>query len=181
MSSFGNSNIPSGASTDFASGALPNVGSNIGNFSTGMGSIDPNAGLNSLGGPLMGPNAGTIPNGFATAGNASSNYATPQGQGTGGGSGLSPGSLNGNVSFAMPADSMGQLNAQSLQNGLAAGAKLANSPSSGTKTLPTGSGRVSMKGVNFNAPVADFAGSNSGSQAGNSLLQLLQKYRPGAQ
>ena len=128
----------------------------------------------------MGANAGTIPNGFATGGGASSNFATPQGQGTGGGSGISSGALNGNTQFTMPNSSMPQLNAQSLQNGMAAGAKLANSPSSGQKPMQTGSGRVTGRAQQFSAPIADFGGSNTGSQAGNSLLQLLAKYRPGA-
>jgi hypothetical protein len=36
-----------------------------------------------------------------------------------------------------------------------------------------------IKAVEFSAPVTNFAGAQSGSQAGNSLLQLLAKYRPG--
>lgn len=172
MSAYGNSDNPTAAD-----GAIPNVGNNLYNFSTGMGPIAPNSGLNSLGGPLMGANAGTLPNGFATAGGASSNFVTPQGQGMGGGSGLSPGALNGDISFSMPGNSMGQLTSQSL----AAGAKMPNSPSSGQRPSPTGSGRVSMRQANFSAPITDFAGSNSGSQAGNSLLQLLAKYHPGQQ
>ena len=172
--SSGNSDIPGGA----AGGQIPNVGSNSGNFSTGLGPIDPNQGLNSLGGPLMGANAGTIPNGFATAGGASSNYV-PQGQGTGGGSGMSAGALNGNTQFTMPNNSIPQLNAQKLGAGMAAGAKLANPPSGGQTMPRTGNGSVRMSAQNFNAPLVDFAGSTPGTQAGSSLLQLLAKYRPG--
>jgi hypothetical protein len=177
--SSGNSNIPSGA----VAGAIPNVGSNSAGFTTGMGPIDPNQGLNSLGGPLMGANAGTLPNGFI-AGNgapgASSNYVTPQGQGTGGGSGMSSGALNGNSSFTMPNNSMPQLNAQKLGAGMAAGAKLANAPASGNAPPSGRGGTVHMSAQNFSAPMVDFAGSTSGSQAGNSLISLLSKYKPGA-
>lgn len=169
----GNSEIPQSVTSP-----VTNVGSsNMGNFSTGLGSVDPNTGLNGLNGSLMGPNAGTLPNGFATANGASSNYVPT-------GSGISQGALNGNLSFSMPSSSTSQLNSQALSNALATGAKISGSTGStgtGTQRLPTGNAHVTTKPTQFQSPITDFAGSNGGSQAGSALLQLLAKYHPGAQ
>lgn len=168
MSSFGSDT----GSMGFDTGSIGTGDSNSFNFSTGLGNIDPNSGLNSLNAGLTGPNAGTIPNGYLSS---SSNYIPND-------SGISSGSLNGNGSFSMPPNSMGQLNAQSLGSALGAGSKIANTgQSSNSGPRQTGNGRVSMHQVMFANPIQDFAGSSGGgSQAGNSLLQLLAKYHPGS-
>jgi hypothetical protein len=156
------------------------MGPNSFNFSTGLGNPDANTGLDSLNAGLTGPNAGTLPNGFLNG--AGGNYTPSPSL-----SGISSGSLNGNVSFGMPGSSVDQLNSQALnannvanaQGALAAGAKVANTAGNSNQRLPTGSGKITMKPVQFSAPIADFAGSAGGSQVGSSLLQLLSKYRPG--
>lgn len=147
-----------------ASGVSP--GDFSGQFT--MGSPDANSGLDSLNAGLMGPNAGTLPNGFN--GTSAGNYTPGSAL-----SGISDGSLNGNLSFTMPTDSSSTLNTNKLQTALGG---LSNIPQSGEKqqSTPTGSGRVSTKQVNFSSPIADFAGANGGSQG---LIQLLSKYRPG--
>lgn len=138
--------------------------------STGtLGNVDPNAGLNSLNAGLTGPGAGTMPNGFSGSG---SNYVPDN-------SGVSAGALNGNTSFSMPSNSTGQLNSQALSTALAQGAKVASPTSNGNASRPAQSGHVSMHQVQFATPIQNFAGSAGGSQVGNSLLQLLAKYRPG--
>lgn len=168
--SSGNSDNPQ---IDFASGQLPNVGSNSYNFSTGLGNVDPNAGLDSLNAGLTGPGAGTMPNGFVPS---SSNFVPD-------GSGVSAGALNGNTSFSMPGNSMGQLMSQSqvgkLSQAMGMGSRLAQPQDDGGR-LQTGSGKVRLPQVNFANPIVNFGGSNGGSQAGNSLIQLLAKYHPGA-
>lgn len=168
--SSGTSDIPQ---IDFASGQLPDVGSNSYNFSTGLGNIDPNAGLDSLNAGLMGPGAGTMPNGFVPS---SSNYLP-------GDSGVSAGALNGNTSFSMPGNSMGQLLSQAqigkLGQAMGMGSRLVQPQDDGGR-LQTGGGKVRLPQVAFANPIANFVGSNSGSQAGNSLIQLLAKYHPGA-
>lgn len=152
------------ASLGDMSGAL---GSNSYDFSTGLGSIDPNSGLNSLNAGLMGPGAGTMPNGFLAG---SSNFVPD-------GSGVSAGALNGDTSFTMPTSSM----AQNLSSALGMGSKLAGAQGSQNGgARPTGSGKVQMHQVVFANPIQNFAGSQGGSQAGNSLLQLLAKYHPGS-
>lgn len=164
MSSMGDGGA---SSFDFSSGMTPDVGSNSYDFSTGLGNIDPNSGLNSLNAGLMGPGAGTMPNGFT---DSSSNYIPSD-------SGVSAGALNGNTMFTMPTSSM----PQALSQALGMGSKLAGgqpSPNSGPKA--TGSGKVSMHQVVFANPIQNFAGSVGGSQSGNSLLQMLAKYHPGA-
>lgn len=136
-------------------------------FSSGLGNIDPNSGLNSLGAGLMGPNAGTIPNGFLPG---ASNFVPSD-------SGISAGALNGNTSFSMPNNSLAQLAGQASKLA-GAGSQLAMPK--GTEQQRGGSGRVQLPVVNFSNPTVDFAGSQGGSQAGNSLLQLLARYHPGA-
>lgn len=140
------------------------------NFSSGLGNIDPNSGLNSLNAGLIGPGAGTMPNGYV---DTSTNYVPD-------GSGVSTGALNGDTSFTMPSNSTGQLSAQSLGNALGQGAKIANSGATNNNRMSGGPGRVAMHQVTFANPIQDFGGSNGGSAAGNSLLQLLAKYHPGA-
>lgn len=174
--SSGTSDIPGGVT-----GAIPNVGSNSYGFNTGS-AADSTSGLNSLSGPLMGANAGTLPNGLATAGGASSNFL-PQGAGTGGGSGLSAGSLNGNTSFGMPNSSLAQLNSQSLNKAggaamLGAGTKLATAPSSSAPSAGRAA-NVTAPATSFSAPMTNFAGSAAGSPQGQNLLSMLSKYRPG--
>jgi hypothetical protein len=153
-------------------------------FSTAssLGNVDPNSGLNSLNSGLMGPGAGTVPNGYITGNGTGtgSNYTTPDAV-----SGVSTGALNGNTSFGMPGSSLAQL-AQASTNGqlsnvanaMGMGAKIANAADSNGK-MQTGSGRVSERRVSFGSPIQNFAGSAGGSQVGNSLLQLLAKYHPG--
>lgn len=164
MSSMGDGSMP-----DLSS--LADTGNSY-DFSSGLGNIDPNSGMNSLNAGLTGAGAGTMPNGFF---NGASNF-TPDGTT----SGISAGALNGDTSFSMPSNSMGQLNAQGLSNALASGSKIANQ-GTGTVKPQGGSGRVAMHQVTFANPIADFAGSTGGSQMGQSLLQMLAKYHPGAQ
>lgn len=166
--SSGTSDLP----IDFSSGQLPDVGSNSYNFSTGLGSIDPNSGLNSLNAGLMGPGAGTSLNGFLPS---DSNYLPDS-------SGISAGALNGNASFSMPGGSMDQLLSQAqigkLGQAMGMGSRLSQPQSDGGR-LQTGSGKVRLPQVTFANPIANFAGSAGGSPAGNSLIQLLSKYHPG--
>jgi len=168
--SSGNSDL---SQFDFASGQMPDLGGNSYNFSTGLGSIDPNGGLNSLNAGLMGPGAGTMPNGYMPS---SSNYLPD-------GSGISAGALNGNLSFGMPGNSISQLLSQAqgdkFSQAMGMGSKLAEPKDEDTR-LQTGSGKVRLPQVTFANPIANFVGSNSGSQAGNSLIQMLAKYHPGA-
>lgn len=168
--SSGNSDLP----TDFASGQMPDVGNNSYNFSTGLGNIDPNAGLNSLNAGLVGPGAGTMPNGFVPS---SSNYLPDS-------SGVSAGALNGNTSFSMPGNSMGQLLSQSqvgkLSQAMGMGGRLIQPQDDDGGRLQTGSGKVRLPQVTFANPITSFAGSVGGSQAGNSLIEMLSKYHPGA-
>lgn len=167
--SSGNSDLP----IDFTSGQMPDVGSNSYNFSTGLGNVDPNAGLNSLNAGLMGPGAGTVPNGFVPS---SSNYLPDS-------SGISAGALNGDTSFSMPGNSMGQLLSQAqvgkLGQAMGMGGRLAQPQDDGGR-LQTGSGKVRLPQVTFANPITNFAGSVGGSQAGNSLIEMLSKYHPGA-
>lgn len=165
MSSFGGGDV---SSLGDLSGSL---GSNSYDFSSGLGSIDSGTGLNDLNAGLMGAGAGTTPNGFLAG---ASNYVPND-------SGISSGALNGDTSFSMPANSMGQLNAQSLGSALGMGSKLAGAqPTANSGRQATGSGKVSMHQVQFANPIQNFAGSLGGSQAGNALLQLLAKYHPGS-
>lgn len=168
--SSGNSDNPQ---IDFAAGQMPNVGSNSYNFSTGLGNVDPNAGLNSLNVGLTGPGAGTMPNGFVSS---SSNYLPD-------GSGVSAGALNGNTSFSMPSNSMDQLMSQAqvgkLGQAMGMGSRLAQPQDDGGR-LQTGSGKVRLPQVTFANPITSFAGSVGGSQAGDSLIAMLSKYHPGA-
>lgn len=160
----------SGTSLDFT----PDVSSNSYNFSTGLGSIDPNSGLNSLNAGLMGPGAGTVPNGYI---DGAGNYAPSSDL-----SGISSGALNGDLSFSMPTSSSGS-SASSLSNLAqnALGGSKINQPSSGsTNRGAGGGGRVSMHQVTFANPIQDFADSASGTAAGNNLIQLLAKFHPGS-
>jgi hypothetical protein len=152
--------------TDMSSATDPSSYS----FSTGLDTTtDPS---NSLGADLMGPNAGTLPNGYTDS--ISGIDLT----------GPSSGSMNGNYSFSMPGSSMSQLQSQSLNpsalsSALAAGSKI-NQPQSSPRS-PGGPGRVAMHQVVFDNPMQNFAGSVGGTAAGNSLIELLSKYHPGAQ
>ena len=146
------------------------LGDNSYNFSTGLGSVDSSGGLNSLNAGLMGAGAGTMPNGYVASG---SNYVPD-------GSDISAGALNGDNSFSMPANSTGQLNAQTLGNGLAAGSKLAGGSGS-QQQQRVAPGHIAMHQVQFSSPIQNFAGSNGSSKMGEGILQLLSKYRPGSQ
>lgn len=177
-------NFANSANGVSASGTNDAMGPNSFNFSTGLGNPDANTGLDNLNAGLTGANAGTLPNGYLNG--AGGNYTPDPSL-----SGISAGAQNGNVSFGMPGSSMAQLAAQSLngsstpntqnQNNalMALGNKIEGSATKAAPQRSGGSGKVSMKPVQFSAPVTDFAGSTGGSQAGNSLLQLLSKYTPG--
>jgi hypothetical protein len=61
----------------------------------------------------------------------------------------------------------------------AAGGKIADATKSTDQTVKSGgTGKVALKSQNFGSPVVALPMA-SGSQAGNSLLQMLQKYRAG--
>lgn len=177
MSAMGDTDYSGLASVGSSMGdSFGNTGNSFG-FTTGLGNTD-SGGLDSLGGSLMGAGAGTVNNGFL---NSSNNYLPGDSA-----SGVSAGALNGDTTsggitsgFSMPGGlstgSMAQLASQALGQG----AKLAQA-NSAQRINPQGSGRVKTAATNFGNPTVDFAGSNSGSQAGNSLLQLLAKYHPGA-
>lgn len=168
MSSFGDtsalSDVGSGIST------LGDTGNSYG-FTSGLGNVDSSGtGFDTLNAGLMGPGAGTTPNGFL---DGSSNY-TPGDSA----SGISAGALNGNTSFSMPGGGGGSM-AQLASQALGMGSKLAQ-PQASQQRTSGGGGKLRLPAVSFGNPIVDFAGSNSGSQAGNSLLQLLAKYHPGA-
>lgn len=182
MSSFGDmgggdysalSNVGSGISS------LGDTGNSYG-FTTGLGNVDSGAGFDTLNGGLMGAGAGTVPNGFI---DGSSNY-TP-GDTT---SGISLGALNGDTTsggitsgFSMPGGMGTGSMAQMASQALGLGSKLAQPSSSQARAVGGGGGKIRIPQVSFTNPIVDFAGSNGGSQAGNSLLTLLAKYHPGAQ
>lgn|SRR5215469_2151786 len=84
---------------------------------------------------------------------------------------------SGNYNFAMPSG-VGGGNAGSMQGAIAAGDKLKQGLTSNTKPPAGGTGRVTMQAKDFSAPVVALPMA-SGSAAGNSLLQMMQRYQPG--
>lgn len=174
MSSFGSSDIPMDTSSLSNVASMTGAGSNSYGFDAGLGSVDTSSGWNGLNAGLMGAGAGTMPNGFSAA---DSNYVPAD-------SGISAGALNGDTSFAMPSGgsgaSLSQLQSQKLGNALGMGSKLAQ-PQTSNGPQATGSGRVRLQKVQFGNPITNFGGAFGGSQAGNSLMQLLARYHPGAQ
>lgn len=80
---------------------------------------------------------------------------------------------SGDYSFNMP-QSGGNLGALAM-GGIKAGQQLA---ASGQAPKTGGTGRVQMQAKDFSAPVVALPMA-SGSNAGNSLLQMMQRYQPG--
>lgn len=172
MSSFGDGGTDYSALSNVDSGASSLGDGNSFGFTTGLGNSDTGGGLDTLNAGLMGPGAGTVNNGYL---DGMSNY-TPDGTTDG----ISAGSLNGDTSFAMPSGSglNGGSMAQLAGQALGMGSKLAQAQGSQQRGSG-GGGKLRVPQVTFGNPIVDFAGSNGGSQAGTSLLQLLAKYAPG--
>lgn len=78
--------------------------------------------------------------------------------------------------FTVPSAAGGNLSA-AAQTGLGMGAKLATPPSTGQTTQSRG-GAPRLQATQFSSGLSD-AITNSGSTAGNGLIQLLQKLVPG--
>ena len=79
--------------------------------------------------------------------------------------------------FSMPGGGMPDLS--SLSSGLGAASKTLSTPTNANRAGGAGRGGMMLRAQNFTSPI-DNELSNGGSSAGNSLIALLQKYRPGA-
>lgn len=78
--------------------------------------------------------------------------------------------------FGMPNSST---NLAGLSNSLGAASKTLSSPtSSSTPRATSAGGRMALQAQNFSAPINDML-ATGGTNAGNSLIALLQKYAPG--
>lgn len=79
--------------------------------------------------------------------------------------------------FGMPSSSM---NLAGLSGSLGAASKTLSSPTSSStpRASTAGGGRMALQAQNFSAPINDML-STGGTNAGNSLIALLQKYAPG--
>lgn len=161
MSAFGNSDNPMnngvGSLGTFGSGSNANL----------TGTFTDSGNLNNVG-------AGAGMTGLGTNYDSSGNLLNVGTNGTGPGAGWQ----NGNLSFAMPSDSMGQLASQA-QNVLGMGSKIAQ-PEPVQHQLGSPGGKLRVQKVDFSAPVVDNSGAPSGSANVNSLIALMKKYTPGA-
>jgi hypothetical protein len=95
-------------------------------------------------------------------------------------SGMSLPSMSGGANsfgFSMPG---GGMDLSSLSNGLGAASKTLSAPTTGGNRVGgVGRGGMMLRAQNFASPI-DNELSAGGSTEGNSLIALLQKYRPGA-
>lgn len=114
----------------------------------------------------------TMPNGQNPAAAQSPNVAGLTGTQSGMTMPTQPTITSGNIPFTMPTGG-GQLPANMLGMG-------SNIQGSSAKPNQIGSpgGKLSVRAQHFAAPIADMVGQN-GSQAGNSLIGMLQKYQVG--
>lgn len=139
-------------------GGLSDIGSSLSSGSGGVGS-------NSFG--------FTMPSGTDTSGGDS--FAGLSGLQ----SGMSLPSIGGGANsfgFSMPGGGMPDLS--SLSNGLGAASKTLSTPTSTNRAGGAGRGGMMLRPQTFTSPI-DNELSNGGSAGGNSLIALLQKYRPG--
>lgn len=140
-------------------GGLSDIGTSFGGGASGVGS-------NSFG--------FTMPTGTDT-GSGGDSFAGLSGLQ----SGMSLPSLGGGANsfgFSMPG---GMPDLSSLSNGLGAASKTLSDPASTSRVGGAGRGGMMLRAQNFTSPI-DNELSTGGSSAGNSLIALLQKYRPGA-